>query len=94
MLLFLVTLKNFDVCTVTMGVACPLLRRSIKALDIDYLCTVISVLIMDIQFVNESSGVVKICVKVSSPIRRNFEVLLSTEDITAQGKVHNTIKSN
>ena len=29
MLLFLVTLKNFDVCTVTMGVACPLLRRSI-----------------------------------------------------------------
>ena len=25
MLLFLVTLKNFDVCTVTMGVACPLL---------------------------------------------------------------------
>ena len=29
MLLFLVALKNFDVCTVTMGVACPLLRRSI-----------------------------------------------------------------
>ena len=33
MLLFSVTLKNFDVCTVTMGVACPLLRRSIYALD-------------------------------------------------------------
>ena len=32
MLLFLVTLKNFDVCTATMGVACPLLRRSITAL--------------------------------------------------------------
>ena len=30
MLLFLVALKNFDVCTVTMGVACPLLRRSIS----------------------------------------------------------------
>ena len=29
MLLFLVMLKNSDVCTVTMGVACPLLRRSI-----------------------------------------------------------------
>ena len=26
-LLFLVTLKNFDVCTVTMGVACPLLYK-------------------------------------------------------------------
>ena len=32
MLLFLEMLKNFDVCTVTMGVACPLLRRSIHAL--------------------------------------------------------------
>ena len=29
MLLFLVTLKIFNVCTVTMGVACPLLQRSI-----------------------------------------------------------------
>ena len=29
LLLFLVTLKNFDVCTVTMGVACPLLQRII-----------------------------------------------------------------
>ena len=33
MLLFFVTLKNFDVSTVTMGVACPLLRRSIYAFD-------------------------------------------------------------
>ena len=29
----LLTLKSFDVCTVTMGVACPLLQRSIYALD-------------------------------------------------------------
>ena len=31
LLLFLVMLKIFDVCTVTMRVACPLLRRSIYA---------------------------------------------------------------
>ena len=32
LVLFLVILKNSDDCTVTMGVACPLLRRSLSGL--------------------------------------------------------------
>ena len=35
-LVYVAILKNFDVCTVTMGVACPLLRRSIYALGLDW----------------------------------------------------------
>lgn len=40
------------------------------------------------QLVNESDGVVKICVDVVGPIQSTFEVLFSTEDITAVGKAH------
>ena len=38
------------------------------------------------QFVNESDGVVVICVEVVSPFQSTFEVLVNTEDITAIGK--------